>query len=365
MSENSRIEWTDATFNPWRGCQRVSPACEHCYAETLSKRNPAVLGSWGPAGTRVIASASYWREPLKWNAKAEAEGRRLRVFCLSLGDFFEDWRGPIHGVKGERRYTYVDVNASAIDGSIGATLDDLRAEAWDLISRTPHLDWLILTKRPENIARMLPKAWGDGWPNVWLGTTVEDQRRANERVPELLAVPAAVRFLSCEPLLGPVDLRRWLNVYGHIGPPCCVGGEGFHRFGKSRPQGPIPSQVDWVIAGGESGPGARPMHPAWARSLRDQCERAGVPFFFKQWGEFAEVDDEPRRGDLWHLGLNGGGIQVQTQPYQLGDQGAPAGRWSAHADALIRRVGKVKAGRLLDGIEWSEFPTPTRKAVTA
>lgn len=182
-------------FNPWRGCTKVSRGCANCYAEAGSKRNPAVLGVWGDAGTRVIASESYWRLPLKWDRQAAKAGERRRVFCASLADVFED----------------------------RPELVSPRQRLFRLIGDTPYLDWLLLTKRPENVLRMTHDEWcppvpghvsqnaGDGhswkWPsNVWLGVSVEDQQRADERIPILLQTPAAVRFLSCEPLLGPLDL---------------------------------------------------------------------------------------------------------------------------------------------------------------
>jgi protein gp37 len=239
MGLKTGIAWTHSTFNPWRGCQRVSPGCEHCYAETLSKRNHALLGQWGPpasGGTRVIASASMWREPLRWNAEAAKTGREHRVFCSSLADVFEDLR----------------------------ELDEPRQWLWALIHATPGVAWLLLTKRPGNVLRMVPRRWwtapdgetpsAEHWPrNVWVGTTVEDQPRADERIPLLLDIPAPVRFLSVEPQLEHVSLS------------------GHHA-------------VEWVIQGGESGPHARPFDLAWARSLRDQCATAGVPYFFKQYG---------------------------------------------------------------------------------
>ena len=250
MAENSKIEWTDHTFNPWTGCTKVSPACDHCYAESWAKRagKPEL---W--QGERRRTTQSYWQQPIKWNRAAEAAGRRDRVFCASLADVFDNqvperWR------------------------------DDL----WHRIEQTPHLDWLLLTKRPQNIAKMLPgerigtKAWGDGWPNVWLGTTVENQEEAHRRIPHLLAARARVRFLSCEPLLGPLDLTRpWT-------------GPGSVLAEETRPW---LADLDWVIAGGESGPGARPMEEAWAESLRDQCRTAGVAFFMKQMSRKAPIPE--------------------------------------------------------------------------
>lgn len=247
MGENSKIEWTTHTFNPWIGCTRVSPACENCYAETFAGRfNIATWGTANAGGTRKVTSVANWRLPLVWNEAAHQEAVRARVFCASLSDVFEDFAGRIIG-KGLAR------NA--------ASLDYQRGRLFDLVERCEHLDFLLLTKRPENIRRMIPASWrAQGVPpNVWLGTTVEDQARADIRIDHLLETEAVVHFLSMEPLLGAVDVRRWLG------------------------------RINWVIGGGESGSVARPTEVGWARSLRDQCAEANVAFFFKQWGNNAQV----------------------------------------------------------------------------
>lgn len=238
MSETTTIEWTDATFNPWWGCSRVSPGCRSCYADTTAQRWGHEL--WRRKGPRRMLSEANWRKPLAWNRAAEQAKRPARVFCASMADVFE-----IHPVA-----------------EINAEMDAARARLWGLIEQTPWLIWQVLTKRPENVAALAP--WAGAWPeNVWLGTSVEDQRRADERIPALLDTPAAVRFLSCEPLLGPVDLTR----AGWLAP------DEFERQG-----------IGWVICGGESGPGARPMELGWARSLVEQCRDAAVPVFVKQLG---------------------------------------------------------------------------------
>lgn len=221
MGESTAIAWCDHTFNPWRGCQRVSEGCRHCYAETLMHRW-GLDNLWGPKGERRRTTPANWRKPKQWNrAAVEAEQRR-RVFCSSLADVFED---------------HPDANAA-------------RPDLWELIDKTRWLDWLLLTKRPENIARMLPSGWGDGWPNVWLGTSIEDMRVAH-RVAALVSVPAAVHFISYEPALGPLDD---LDLSG----------------------------IEWVIYGGESGKDFRPDDRDWARAMRDRCQRAGIAFFYKQ-----------------------------------------------------------------------------------
>lgn len=239
--KNSKIEWTHHTFNTWIGCTRVSPGCVNCYAETMMADRYKKV-KWGPQGERKRTSADYWRQPLKWNREAAAAGERRRVFCASLADVFE--------VKADQ---YED-------------MESWRRELFSLIAMTPHLDWLILTKRPDVALVMVPAKWLSGWPtNVWIGTSVENQEYADKRIPELLKIPAAVRFLSVEPLLATVDLRPYLQMQ-------------WLGFGEEQ------AMVDWVIVGGESGHDARPMHPDWARSVRDQCVDAGVPFFMKQMG---------------------------------------------------------------------------------
>ncbi len=300
MGTNTTIAWTDHTFNCWRGCTKVSAGCDNCYAETQSKRNPAVLGVWGDDGVRVPAAEAYWQLPHKWNRQAEREAKRHRVFSLSLGDWLED----------------------------RAELIPLRARLLSTISQTPNLDWQLLTKRPEGwrhrlyevfshstdpIAALLASRWLDGNPpaNVWLGVSLEDQATADARIPLLLQTPAAVRFVSAEPLLGLPSLDGYLADF---------------ELGRGTPWG----NLHWVIVGGESGPGARPMHPAWPRALRDQCQQAGVSFFFKQWGEYIEWD----------------GSQSPSPSY----------RFTTPDATPMVRVGKHNAGRLLDGRTWDEFP---------
>lgn len=290
MGENSKIEWCDHTFNHVRGCTKVSPECANCYAETLSGRNPKTLGVWGPDGTRVVAAESAWKGPLKWNKAAACEcgggfqgahspycpqADRPRVFCASLADVFEDWTGPMLNSRNERLAALWDLGWGPYNGdgfdAKWLTMRDVRARLFRLIDATPNLDWLLLTKRPENITQMMPGRYGcpvtksrfdcncefcsRPRPNVWLGTTV-GVRACLSRLDHLRAVPAAVRFVSFEPLLedlGKVDLT------------------GIH----------------WAIVGGESGAKRRPCEIAWFESLRDQCRAAGVKFFVKQDSAFA------------------------------------------------------------------------------
>src|SRR5216684_216131 len=200
MARDSKIEWTHHTFNPWWGCTKVSPGCKYCYAETWAKRVGQAV--WGIKAPRRELSEPYWKQPLAWNAEAARLKTRARVFCASMADVFEDRRD----------------------------LDDKRTRLWDVIARTPDLDWLLLTKRPQNVSRLAP--WGDTWPeNVWLGATAENQKCLERRIAVLTGLSARVLFLSCEPLLGPLDLSRWIQGA---------------RLGEHR-------AFDWVIAGGESG----------------------------------------------------------------------------------------------------------------
>jgi len=329
MVKDTGIEWADDTFNPWQGCSKVSPACGNCYAmDHVNRYGGDFLGK------RVMTSDGYWKEPLKWNKEAEKSGQMRRVFCASLSDVFEDYQGPIVNHKGQRLAVWPDGSRITIDqGDIlphipggprshWMTMSDARWRLFNLIDSTPNLVWMLLTKRPENIQRMWPVArtfipealkHGQRRQNVWLGTTVENQEQADKRIPELLKCSeiAPVLFLSCEPLLGAVDLTR---VEGNIGRGLhsfdVLNGRNYHwdDGGQWTPS----DKIGWVICGGESGKNARPMNPQWALSMRDQCKAAGIPFHFKQWGEF---------------------------------------------DAQGNRVGKKQAGRLLDGQEWNGLPT--------
>ena len=279
MGAITKIEWCHRTFNPWWGCTKVSPACDHCYAEAWAKRTGHAI--WGKDSPRRFFGDKHWAEPLAWDKIAAAAGERHRVFCASMADVMED--------RDE--------------------LDKYRIRLWELIEATPNLDWLLLSKRPQNFRRMLPLWWVSmPRPNVWLMTTCE----SNEfrwRVESLLEVPAVVHGVSYEPAVGPLDLTEYLN-FG-----TCGGG---HRTRSTR--------VDWVIAGGESGAGARPTDPEWFRAMRDDCARANVAFLFKQWGEYHPIT----RTDGIHESPFGG--------HQL------------------IRIGKKNAGRLLDGIEHNGFP---------
>jgi protein gp37 len=228
--EYSKIEWTDHTFNPWIGCQHISPGCDHCYAEMMMDTRYGKV-EWGPHGKRVRTSEENWKKPLKWNAEADAfrkeHGHRPRVFCASLADVFDN-----------------QVHLS------------WRADLFALIRECRRLDWLVLTKRPQNIERMLPKDWGEGYRNVWLGVTAENQVYFDQRWRILQRIPAAVKFISYEPALGSLSLPK---------------------------VGPLP---DWIITGGESGGRARPLKPRWIRNIIEECRDRGVAAFHKQWGNY-------------------------------------------------------------------------------
>lgn len=357
MAETTGISWADATFNAWRGCDEVdnSPACDHCYAKKMAKRNPVMLGRWGghaEGGTRVVAAEKYWFEPLKWNRDAEKAGVRRRVFAHSISDLFEDWRGPMLNHHGKQLFhnagSWSDADALIAEEQINdpVSMQDVRNRLFKLTGMTLWLDYLFLTKRPENIQRMMPTVVHDVcegglkvgeierryFPNIWLGCTTENQEHADKRIPELLKCSglAASLFLSAEPLLGDVDLRPalWLEDQYFK----------FRTLGKSR-------GINWVIGGGESGPNARPSHPDWFRSLRDQCGAAGVPFHFKQWGEYVGGSDFAR-DDGYYIEAQNGEVYHDPDPTLMH-------HWDENCQAendVSYRVGKVKAGRLLDSV---------------
>lgn len=325
MADKTGIEWTDATWNPVTGCTKVSAGCKHCYAERNWGRLQHLPAYAGRAFTNVATHADRLLQPLSWK-------RPRRIFVNSMSDLFHQ---DIH--------------------------DDFIGMVFRTMARAPQHTFQVLTKRAERMRSLLkhPKMRGyveratPQWPlpNVWLGVSVEDQPTADERIPRLLDTPAAVRWISAEPLLGPVDLARvgyqedqgadiggWehcsaIGMWGNA-----LTGEWFSAertgetfFGVAR-SFQIGGRLDWVVAGGESGPKARPMHPDWVRSLRDQCAAAGVPFLFKQWGEWlpSDAEDQPvYRGEHRHLGEH----------------------WHAF------KIGKKLAGRVLDGVLHDGYPT--------
>lgn len=329
MAENSKIEWTDHTFNPWIGCTRIGPGCDHCYAADLSKARLGV--EWGSGAPRRRTAAATWKQSRRWNNRAAKLGIRYRVFCASLADVFDNEVDPAW-----------------------------RADLFALIRETPHLDWLLVTKRIGNAEKMAEAA--GGWPgNVWLGATIVNQAEADRDIPKLLTIkgPRYV-FLSMEPLLGPVDLTALtlttctdkfdaLEGMGWgMNPKSYGGGRLYHGATKSPYR-----KLDWVIVGGESGHHARPMHPDWARSLRDQCAAAGVPFLFKQWGEWIPALDRERADPDWRADYtNTYADRGKTQWLNL------AGGRGFHGERfhVMQRVGKKAAGRLLDGVQHDGVP---------
>jgi protein gp37 len=228
--ENSKVEWTDHTFNPWIGCQHVSPGCDHCYAEAMMDHQYGKV-EWGPHGERKRTTEANWKKLVKWNATARAfkreQGHRPRVFCASLADVFDNRVPP-----------------------------EWRRDLFALIRECKRLDWLMLTKRPQNITKMLPPDWGDGYRNVWLGVTTENQTYFDQRWKHLQNIPALIKFISYEPALGPLRLPK---------------------------HDPLP---DWLISGGESGGGARSLNPQWVRDIIADCQNRDVAPFHKQWGTY-------------------------------------------------------------------------------
>lgn len=353
MSENTKIEWADHTFNPWEGCQKVGPGCDHCYAEDRNARfGGGVAVNWGPGAPRRRTSAANWRKPLTWNANHEAffaaNGRRQRVFCASIADVFDN----------------------AVDSQ-------WRADLFELILATPNLDWLLLTKRIGNVGNMLPVPFDfdKHYPNVWLGATIVNQEEADRDIPKLLAVPAAKRFLSMEPLLGAVDLTS--HLWGRA-KRCVDCPEDSDCACGWYPRNAIEGEpaLDWVIAGGESGPNARPMHPDWARRLRDHCEAAGVPFLFKQWGEWKPIsqmgesetsalhrskvkarphEDQDTLNDIYghHCTVKVGVVHSNGSLHDITE---PMAFLQGTGAMTAFRVGKKAAGRLLDGVEHNGVP---------
>lgn len=343
MADHTGIEWADSTFNPWIGCTKISPACDHCYAAVSSPAR-ALGVEWGAGQPRRRTSAAYWKQPLRWN----------RADFQACGDC--GWRGEIDTLEDDtcpacgkherlepaRRRVFCASLADVFDNEVDPTW---RRDLFALIAATPNLDWLLLTKRIGNAHDMIRDALAridplmqvnNPWPwrNVWIGATIANQQEAIRDVPKLHATPAAIRFLSMEPLLGPVDLWPHLDIEK-------VPSDGGVLYeGGGRTHG-----IDWVIVGGESGPHARPMQPDWVRDLRLQCSRAGVRFLFKQWGEWGPIY-QPL------IGTMGGelvGFAISGDMPMLPDPQDPHG-------GLIR-CGKKRAGRKLDGRYHTEFPS--------
>lgn len=315
MAETTGISWCDRTWSPWFGCTKVSIACDGCYAENLMDLRYGKV-TWGPHGERVRSSAGYWRNPRKWDREAAAAGRRFTVFP-SLCDPFDNRADPA-----------------------------IRAEWFALMRETPHLVWLLLTKRPQNIVAMCEAA--GGLPeNAALGATCENQEIANRNVRHLLDAARDLyplfTFVSAEPLLGPIDFTK--IIYGTA---------GHYTIVRDALRPSVIERIDWVITGGETDQGkhrARPTATTWLRQIRDACTAAGVPYHHKQNGEWqggiTARDGEPGQFALHWAEAPGRWSYLDYGPRQFAMFGA---------DARMTRVGKKAAGRLLDGVEHNGFP---------
>lgn len=374
MADHSPIEWTDATWNPIVGCSVTSPGCTNCYAMSMARRIEAMQPGSHYAGTTRVDGKPVWTgkvalapdhiltQPLRWR-------RPRRIFVNSMGDLFhedvpDDWIDRVFAIMAlcpQHTFQVLTKRSARMRAYMGEP-------RWpnETLVRI-HREWIMGTGPLETLALsvILPKWRADEedtlvqWPlpNVWLGVSTEDQRRADERVPDLLSTPAATRFVSAEPLLGPLDLRRfmwpvlgwWRGPHHSYAEAKAAGAEcGLKRQALV---GAWCTFLDLVIAGGENGP--RPMHPDWARSLRDQCAAAGVPFFFKQWGSFEPAVDRDRDDPDWRLDyFRKFDDSGNTRWINL------AGGRGFHGERfhVMRRVGKRAAGRRLDGIEHNGMP---------
>lgn len=357
----SGIEWTDQTWNPIRGCSKVSQGCKHCYAETMAARfskpgqpyeKVITNGRWNGD---VVLVPEHLADPLRWQ-------RPRRVFVNSMSDLFheslafEDIAAVFGVMAAAPRHTFQVLTKRpkrALEFFKWVT-----SVCWDIRPRSMgewtvcHGEALLRDDEPGTIHRTSEEADGRPWPlpNVWLGVSIEDQATADERIPLLLQCPAAVRWVSAEPLLGPVNLRAYL--------PHASLGETMQRLANAVDRGDTSLQLlDWVVVGGESGPGARPMHPDWARSLLDQCVPEGTSFLFKQWGDWKSILDLDRDDPDWRS------RKLQMMPRDDNHRWLNvAGGHGFHGDrvVMVRRVGKHAAGRELDGKVWDQYP----KAVT-
>ncbi|HSV48403.1 MAG TPA: phage Gp37/Gp68 family protein [Ramlibacter sp.] len=334
MAESTEISWCDATFNPWVGCTKVSPGCDNCYAarqDSFRKWTPA---GWGAGMPRKRTKT--WGHPMAWNAKPfyQCLGCGCRFTFDKQGDVTCKACGGDHVASGRMRVFCASL-ADVFDNEVP---DEWRDDLWELIERCGNLDFLLLTKRIGNAQKMMPAHLAAFPRNVWLGATIVNQEEADRDIPKLLATPAAVRFLSMEPLLGAVDLTPILwGKHERVDAICqnCPRDADCECGYHTRAELKMPA-INWVIVGGESGPSARPMHLSWLRGLRDQCAAAGVPLHFKQWGEWIPAG----------------------QPY-LAAEDHPAIREFGYDEAgqhRLHRIGKKAAGRLLDGIQHNAFP---------
>ncbi len=321
----SKIQWTDQTWNPVTGCNKVSRGCKNCYAEVMHKRLRAMNSEkyQKPFLDGAVTHHDSLKEPFTWK-------KPRMVFVNSMSDLFHEY-----------------VSFDFID------------KVFSVMAQTPQHTYQILTKRPERMLEFFNWQVGEyNLPNVWLGTSVENQEQANKRIPYLLQCPAAVRFLSCEPLVGAVDLNRIVfDRYSGTGLLNCLDGiERDHLDGILGETG----RIHWVIAGGESGPKAQPMHPDWVRTLRDQCQKAGVPFFFKQWGNWKEgshIDLEK------NIVLLNDGTKIPYMHVNRISQNYPPSKWNALNPTVMHRSNNKK-GNLLFDRKYEEFPEVQKELVT-
>lgn len=355
----TKIEWAEETWNPITGCTPISEGCQNCYAQRMSKRLAGRCGYDKHEPFKVVKHDEVFIKPLKWrNPK--------RVFVCSMGDLFHE---DVHD-----DWILAAFIAMSLTYEHTGQMKEVEPGHSVAICAPKHT-FMILTKRPERMKQLIDRlysdepdedwerkirhfafyfsslrgdilpsnaifttfAWlRDGMPGLWLGATCENQARADERIPILLQIPAAVRFVSVEPMLGPVDLTR-IDIGGNVWINSLTGDcKSYHPYGGMWKTSESKNKLDWVICGGETGPGARPMHPDWARSLRDQCQAVGVRFFFKSWGDYCFVE------------------QMSRDAYAMVDK---ANNLAGHGDyEKPWKVGKKRAGRLLDGREWNEYP---------
>lgn len=380
MADRSAIEWTEATWNPLRGCSRVSAGCQHCYAERVAAR---FAGEGQPYEGLIHPSTRGWNgavrlvpevltQPLRWK-------RPRRIFVNSMSDLFHEsvpdtWIDQIFAVMALAPQHTFQILTKRAD-RMYRYMEERRPEGWTegyvrlLVDRPARAFPREFKRLPLNNNAAMP------WPlpNVWLGVSVENQAAADERIPALLQTPASVRWLSCEPLLGSVDLTSiawpdkdghrvdvlrggYWNAEGHLacGPSAALGAPrgGFTNHSDMK-------RIDWVVVGGESGPGARPMHPDWARSLRDQCaEEAGnTPFFFKQWGEYVSAGQaDSDLNDCYEHSREGGWVELDGS-FTMGEAAQPK---SIGASAHVFRLGKRLAGRRIDGVLHDAYPEVAR-----
>lgn len=351
MTARTKIEWADSTFNGWEGCTKVGPGCDHCYAENRNARFAGgTAENWGPGAPRRHTSKANWHKPIQWNAQPFL-ACPCGMWRGTMKDFGSHWECAVYLEKGllpARRRVFCASLADVFDNEAPA---EWRDELWELIAKTPNLDWLLLTKRIGNVARMVPLGWLDSshpgsWPtNVWLGITVVNQQEADRDVFRLLNLPAPIRFLSMEPLLGSVNLR-------HL--PLPDGRGHFDALNRGK-KNDINTRVSWVIVGGESGAKARPMHPDWVRSLRDQCTDAGVPFLFKQWGEWVSADCLSIEGTVKaYRGRTHFEMLDQGEFWQHGSEKAKGPPHFSCNHSI--RAGKKLAGNILDNRVHLEWP---------